>query len=152
MSGVLVLGLAHPLAACSDASTAAPPPNTEGTLFDYATNPWRGAEVAPMSATIQWDVFRDDSGDVLVRMLYDEKETAFAFDCTPVGEGSFSYTDTELTRCLDGARRGRGSARRRARGGGSGTNRAGTENIRSPCHTWQVRSSTLPSPRRRLPS
>lgn len=78
----------------------------EGSAFDYATNPWRGAEVAPMSANIQWDVFRDDAGEVLVRMLYNEKETAFAFDCTPVSPGSFFYTDTELTRCLDGARNG----------------------------------------------
>lgn len=78
----------------------------EGTLYDYATNPWRGAEVAPMSANIQWDVFRDDAGEVLVRMLYNERETAFAFDCTPVSAGSFFYTDTELTRCLDGARNG----------------------------------------------
>lgn len=78
----------------------------EGTLFDYATNPWRGAEVAPMSANIQWDVFRDDSGEVLVRMLYNEQETAFAFDCTPVADGSFFYTDTELSRCLADARNG----------------------------------------------
>lgn len=78
----------------------------EGTRFDYTTNPWRGAEVAPMSANIQWDVFRDDAGEVLVRMLYNERETAFAFDCTPVAEGSFFYTDTELTRCLAGARNG----------------------------------------------
>lgn len=78
----------------------------EGTLFDNSSNPWRGAEVSPMSANIQWDVFRDDAGEVLVRMLYNEKETAFAFDCVPVAQGSFFYTDSELTRCLDDARNG----------------------------------------------
>lgn len=78
----------------------------EGTLFDYATNPWRGAEVAPMSANIQWDVYRDDAGEVLVRMLYNEQETAFAFDCAPIAAGSYFYTDIELTRCLAGARNG----------------------------------------------
>lgn len=70
------------------------------TLFSYDTNEWRGAEVAPMGANIQWDVFSNDDQQVIVRMLYNEKEIPFGFDCKPVEEGSFFYEDTELERCL----------------------------------------------------
>lgn len=70
------------------------------TLFSYDNNAWRGAEVAPMGANIQWDVFANEDQDVIVRMLYNEKETSFGFDCKPIEEGSFFYADTELERCL----------------------------------------------------
>ena len=60
---------------------------------------FRGAEVAPMSANIQWDIFRDASGTLLVRMLYNEKEAAFKADCQPFAAGSHFYAFTELQRC-----------------------------------------------------
>lgn len=69
-------------------------------VFSYAANEWRGADVAPMASNIQWDVYATADSDVLVRMLYNEREIPFAFDCVPVQSGSFFYTDTELARCL----------------------------------------------------
>ncbi|MET9118243.1 histidine-type phosphatase [Streptomyces longwoodensis] len=67
--------------------------------YTYADNPWRGASVSPMAANIQWDVFR--KGDTyLVRMLYNEKETAFKPGCRPVSRGSAFYDLDELERCF----------------------------------------------------
>lgn len=57
----------------------APLPRDE--RFSYDNNPWRGDQVAPMAANMQWDVFRDASGKVLVRMLYNERETDFKASC-----------------------------------------------------------------------
>ncbi|MGC5167334.1 histidine-type phosphatase [Luteimicrobium sp. DT211] len=69
-----------------------------GDLFTYANNPFRGAEVAPMAANVQWDLFR--KGDrYLVRMLDDEKETAFKASCKPVAKGSTFYDLDELESC-----------------------------------------------------
>ncbi|WP_369360511.1 histidine-type phosphatase [Streptomyces sp. cg2] len=67
--------------------------------YTYADNPWRGASVAPLAANIQWDVFRK-GGTYLVRMLYNEKETAFKAGCRPVAEGSHFYDLEELERCF----------------------------------------------------
>jgi hypothetical protein len=71
-----------------------------GTEFSYANDPFRGADVAPMAANIQWDVFRDGS-TYLVRMLYNEKPTAFKDGCTPVTPGSTYYNLTELEHCYN---------------------------------------------------
>ncbi|MFF7751314.1 histidine-type phosphatase [Streptomyces sp. NPDC007971] len=74
-------------------------PATPGEPYTYADNPWRGASVAPLGANIQWDVFQ--KGDrYLVRMLYNEKETAFRSGCHPVGKGSKFYDLDELERCF----------------------------------------------------
>lgn len=79
------------------------PGSTEGATaarpYTYADNPWRGASVAPLGSNIQWDVFR--KGDTyLVRMLYNEKETAFKTGCRPVSPGSTFYDLAELERCF----------------------------------------------------
>ncbi|MER5382026.1 histidine-type phosphatase [Streptomyces sp. NPDC002688] len=74
-------------------------PATPDQPYTYADNPWRGASVAPLGANIQWDVFR--KGDTyLVRMLYNEKETAFKAGCHPVSKGSTFYDLNELDRCF----------------------------------------------------
>jgi hypothetical protein len=75
-------------------------PAAPGEAYTYAGNPWRGAAVAPLGANIQWDVFQ--KGDRhLVRMLYNEKETAFRQGCHPVTKGSAFYDLDELERCFD---------------------------------------------------
>lgn len=74
-------------------------PVTTTEPYTYADNPWRGGSVAPMAANVQWDVFR--KGDTyLVRMLYNEKETAFKAGCAPVAKGSAFYDLAELERCF----------------------------------------------------
>ncbi|WP_318203639.1 histidine-type phosphatase [Streptomyces sp. SCL15-4] len=74
-------------------------PAEPGEAYTYADNPWRGADVSPLGANIQWDVFA--KGDrYLVRMLYNEKETPFKAGCRPVAEGSAFYDLDELERCF----------------------------------------------------
>jgi len=70
----------------------------EGTAFTYADDPFRGAEVAPMAANIQWDLFKNGH-DYVVRMFYNEKQTAFKSSCTPIRKGSYFYDLTELEQC-----------------------------------------------------
>lgn len=95
-------------------STVAAPdnasPSSADDVYDYENNPWRGAEVTPMAANVQWDVVSRDGVDPatgadyapLVRMLYNEREIAFAEGCQPVAEGSNWVKVTELKRCLNG--------------------------------------------------
>ncbi|MEV6111466.1 histidine-type phosphatase [Streptomyces sp. NPDC052109] len=74
-------------------------PAAPGEPYAYADDPWRGASVAPLGANIQWDVFH--RGDrYLVRMLYNEKETAFKAGCRPISRGSAFYDLDELERCF----------------------------------------------------
>ncbi|EOD54008.1 histidine acid phosphatase family protein [Aeromonas molluscorum 848] len=70
-----------------------------GVLMSQASNEWRGGWVSPYAANIQWDAYRDDRGKVLVRMLYNEKETAFKAGCVPIKIGSAFYEFGELKRC-----------------------------------------------------
>jgi len=51
--------------------------------YDYATNRWRGELVAPLTANVQWDVYRDATGALLIKMLYNEQETDFPPACDP---------------------------------------------------------------------
>ncbi|MFJ8627008.1 histidine-type phosphatase [Kitasatospora sp. NPDC093550] len=86
-------------------STEPAEPAGSGEPYSYRNNPWRGAEVAPMAANIQWDLFANTPADgrpatYLVRMLYNERETAFGPSCTPVSRGSHFYDLDELKRCL----------------------------------------------------
>ncbi|WP_052713612.1 histidine-type phosphatase [Streptomyces katrae] len=80
-------------------------PAEPGQPYAYGNNPWRGAEVSPMAANIQWDLFANTPAEgrratYLVRMLYNEKETAFKPSCRPVATGSYFYELDELTHCL----------------------------------------------------
>ncbi|MFD8144666.1 histidine-type phosphatase [Streptomyces sp. NPDC059708] len=80
-------------------------PAEPGEPYAYGNNPWRGAEVSPMAANIQWDLFANTPSEgrparYLVRMLYNEKETAFKPSCRPVAKGSYFYELDELKRCL----------------------------------------------------
>ncbi|WP_303392125.1 histidine-type phosphatase [Kitasatospora sp. NA04385] len=73
--------------------------------YSYANNPWRGADVSPMAANLQWDLYRAAPGSkgkpaYLVRMLYNERETAFKGACHPIAKGSSFYDLDELERCF----------------------------------------------------
>ncbi|MEV7000277.1 histidine-type phosphatase [Streptomyces sp. NPDC093982] len=79
------------------------PGSTKGATaerpYTSADNAWRGAAVAPLGSNVQWDVFRK-GGTYLVRMLYNEKETAFKAGCRPIAKGSTFYKLDELERCF----------------------------------------------------
>ncbi|WP_366516023.1 histidine-type phosphatase [uncultured Pseudacidovorax sp.] len=49
--------------------------------YAWANNPWRGENVSPMAANMQWDVYRNGAGTLLVKMLYNERETDFKAGC-----------------------------------------------------------------------
>ena len=95
-------------------STVAAPDNAAPTsdtdVYDDATNPWRGSQVTPMAANVQWDVVSRAGIDPatgraytpLVRMLYNEREIAFASGCRAVAAGSNWVKETELKHCLTG--------------------------------------------------
>jgi hypothetical protein len=71
------------------------------TQYAYANSIWRGEYVSPMATNMQWDVFRDGRGTVLVRMLYNEKETDFkaACDGAKIAATSHYYDYTRLKAC-----------------------------------------------------
>ena len=50
---------------------------------------------------MQWDVYRDASGNVLVKMLYNEKETDFQAGCDGArhAAGSHFYVYAKLKTC-----------------------------------------------------
>src|ERR1700742_2844599 len=56
-------------------------PEPKASTYSYATNAWRGEFVSPRAANVQWDVVRDASGTLLVKMLYCERETDFKAAC-----------------------------------------------------------------------
>src|SRR5690554_2607272 len=68
-----------------------------GVPYSYTNNPWRAALISPMSANIQWDIYQNEDGHTLVRMLWNEAETSFAAQCTAF-IGSF-YTLDEIANC-----------------------------------------------------
>ena len=68
--------------------------------YTYENNWWRGDNVAPMAANIQWEIYRheDNHQQILVRMLYNEMEVRFKEGCKSVTPGSFFYDFNELKR------------------------------------------------------
>lgn len=73
----------------------------KASSFSYDSNTWRGDYVSPMAANMQWDVFADGGGKLLVRMLYNEKETDFKAACDGAkAAGTAHYYDyTGLKAC-----------------------------------------------------
>ncbi|EAR54182.1 hypothetical protein SKA34_03695 [Photobacterium sp. SKA34] len=71
------------------------------TTFSYTNNDWQGNWVAPYSSNIQWDVYRDQTNDLIVKMLYNEKEIGFKSSCHPIKAGSYFYRFNELKRCYN---------------------------------------------------
>lgn len=71
-------------------------------LYRYETNRWRSAEVSPMAANVQWESFRNDVGQVLVRVLHNEREVALdpACDGARWRPASVFYRLEGLAACL----------------------------------------------------
>jgi hypothetical protein len=69
--------------------------------YSYESNPWRGQSVSPLAANMQWDVYRNDAGQLIVRLLYNEKETDFqaACDGARIAPGSVFYDYGKLKTC-----------------------------------------------------
>ena len=79
------------------ASTSLPKAQT----YSYDNSDWRGETVSPMATNVQWDVFRNASGTLLVRMLFNEKETDFKATCDSAryATGSHYYDFAKLKAC-----------------------------------------------------
>ena len=73
----------------------------QAATFTYADNPWRGQTVSPMAANMQWDVYGDGKGGLLVKMLYNEQETDFkaACDGAKIAPASHFYDYQKLAAC-----------------------------------------------------
>ena len=69
--------------------------------YSYESNPWRGQSVSPLAANMQWDVYRNDAGQLIVRLLYNEKETDFQASCdgARTAPGSVFYDYAKLKTC-----------------------------------------------------
>ncbi|WP_175722842.1 histidine-type phosphatase [Burkholderia ambifaria] len=75
-------------------------PTPQAQTYTYANNPWRGDQVSPMAANMQWDVYRNGSR-LIVKMLYNERETDFqaACDDAKIAPASHYYEYAGLKRC-----------------------------------------------------
>ena len=73
----------------------------QSAIYSYASNRWRGEDVSPMAGNVQWDVYADGDGQLLVRMLLNEKEANFKRECDAAryAAGSHYYVYTRLRRC-----------------------------------------------------
>lgn len=76
-------------------------PVPKASTYSYTDNTWRGEVVAPMAANVQWDVYRNAAGSLLVKMLYNEREADFKPDCDSAKLTPFShyYDYTKLKAC-----------------------------------------------------
>jgi len=76
-------------------------PGTEpGRLFQYDTHAWRSAEIAPMSANLQWEIWHNDQDQRLLRMLHNEAPVRFPAPCNRHLPDSDFYRLGEVRRCL----------------------------------------------------
>jgi hypothetical protein len=89
-----------PLAALMGLKNAAQA-SPQALLYNYQNNPWRGAEIAPMAANIQWDMYVDQVGHSLVRLLYNEADSDFkaACDSARISPHSHFYDYRKLRVC-----------------------------------------------------
>jgi hypothetical protein len=73
----------------------------QAETYSYKNNDWRGSRVSPYAANVQWEMYQDKSKTLLVKMLYNEKETAFKAACKSarIADGSFYYDYAKLKAC-----------------------------------------------------
>jgi hypothetical protein len=81
--------------------TGVVPALPQAQLYTYDNSAWRGALVAPMAGNVQWDVYRSGAGRLIVKMLYNEKETAFKRGCdgARIAPASYFYDYRQLKAC-----------------------------------------------------
>lgn len=68
--------------------------------FTYENSGWRSATISPMAANLQWEIWADDAGKRLIRMLHNEQERPFPEPCEPVEGYRYFYLLDEINRCL----------------------------------------------------
>ncbi|MBD3585610.1 histidine phosphatase family protein [Salinimonas sp. HHU 13199] len=73
----------------------------EGEIYTYETNPWRSADIAPMAANVQWEVYQNNEQNIVVRMLHNEKEVTFPAMCKPLEGTTYFYEFKEVKACLN---------------------------------------------------
>ncbi|MEN8281615.1 histidine-type phosphatase [Acinetobacter gerneri] len=71
--------------------------------YNYDLSSWRGEVISPMAANLQWDVYQNNQGQTLVKMLYNEKESAFKTECdyARYKTNSFYYDYLKLKQCYN---------------------------------------------------
>ncbi len=69
--------------------------------YSYENSTWRGVDISPMAANMQWDIYKNGQGQVLVKMLYNEKETPFKPTCdnAKYQVNSYFYDYQKLKAC-----------------------------------------------------
>jgi len=101
---VAVLQLAHaeevaPLAALLELPGSRPLASAQ-QVYSWAGSDFRTASVVPVSATIDWTVWRDSTGTVLVSVLENEVPTTLGRSCQEAAGVPGYYRLDELRRCL----------------------------------------------------
>lgn len=74
-------------------------PVAHGALYTRQNNDWRSAWVSPYVANMQWDVYQSSTDQLIVTLLYNEKQVPFKAACQPLETGSLFYDFDELKRC-----------------------------------------------------
>ena len=71
--------------------------------FNYENSTWRGEDISPMAANMQWDIYQNNQGQTLVKMFYNEKETSFKATCdyARYTANSFYYDYLKLKQCYN---------------------------------------------------
>jgi hypothetical protein len=84
-------------------------PTPFNETYTYENNGWRGELVSPMTANIQWEIYRhlnygknryNRHQQILIRMLLNEYPVLFKSECKPYNTNNqLFYTIDELKRC-----------------------------------------------------
>ncbi|WP_336932957.1 histidine-type phosphatase [Acinetobacter bereziniae] len=71
--------------------------------FNYNNSTWRGEDISPMAANVQWDIYQNSQGQTLLKMLYNEKEISFKQECdyARYKTKSYYYDYLKLKQCYN---------------------------------------------------
>ena len=72
-----------------------------GSLVAPTSSPWRDEIVGPMASNVQWEVYGDGNGGLVVKMMLNEQETDFTAACDGArhAPGSHYYDYAKLKTC-----------------------------------------------------